>query len=114
MLARRVEPEQAVLELEASHLRSLGVEGLLLDLDGTLKDFRSQEIPGPVRDWVAQLRASGIRLCIVSNGKTRRIEHFAGLLGVPFVAKAFKPLPLGCRRALKQLDPRALERTGMK
>jgi HAD superfamily phosphatase (TIGR01668 family) len=93
----------SVLELGASHLQSLGVEGLLLDLDGTLKDYRAEAIPEPVRQWVGRLRAQGIRLCLVSNGKTRRIERFAQVLEAPFIAKAFKPLPLGCRRALKLL-----------
>lgn len=89
-----------VLALDAARLATLGIDGLLLDVDGTLKDHGAQEFPAPVRDWVAQLLASGIRLCIVSNGKPRRIEGLAARLGIPFVAQAFKPLPRGCRQAL--------------
>ena len=44
-----------VRELDASRLRLLGVDGLLLDLDGTLKDYRAEEIPDLVKDWVAGL-----------------------------------------------------------
>jgi HAD superfamily phosphatase (TIGR01668 family) len=52
------------------------------------------------------LRAAGLRLCLLSNGKPRRIEPIARALEVPFVAKAFKPLPFGCRAALRLLDLR--------
>jgi uncharacterized protein len=92
-----------VCELDISRLRLMGVDGLLLDLDGTLKDYRAEEIPESVKDWVAQLLATGIRVCLVSNGRAKRIGRFAEVLGVPFVAKAFKPLPRGCHRALRIL-----------
>lgn len=89
-----------VLELSAARLRGSGISGLLLDLDGTLKDFGADEVPSVVVAWVEALRQEGFKLCLLSNGKTKRIERFARALGVPFVAKAFKPLPFGCRRAL--------------
>lgn len=94
----------SVLELDAALLRSRGVEGLLLDLDGTLKEYRAQFIPVEVAAWVERLQSADLRLCLLSNGKTPRIERFARALGVPFVAQAFKPLTLGCRRALKKLE----------
>jgi HAD superfamily phosphatase (TIGR01668 family) len=93
----------SVLDLDAVCLDALGVEGLLLDVDGTLKDFRAETLPEPVLAWVGGLRARGVRLCLVSNGKTRRIERLARLLDVPFVAGALKPLPWGCRQAVRQM-----------
>ncbi len=94
----------SVLELDADRLRELGLDGLLLDLDGTLKDYRAEHIPVPVVVWIQRLQAQGLRLCLLSNGKHRRIERFAKVLGIPFVAKAFKPLPFGCQRALRILS----------
>jgi len=93
----------SVLELDAAHLRRLGLDGLLLDLDGTLKDYGALEVPEPVAAWVGKLQGEGLQLCLLSNGKTRRIERYARELGLPFVAKAFKPLPFGCRKALRLL-----------
>jgi uncharacterized protein len=98
----------SVLQLNAARLRALGIEGLLLDLDGTLKDYGAEEVPNAVREWMEEMQAAGIRLCLLSNGRRRRIERMAGVLGVPFVAKAFKPMPFRCRRGLKLLG---LERT---
>jgi hypothetical protein len=98
----------SILELDGARLRALGLAGLLLDVDGTLKDYYAAEFRAEVQAWVRALRAGGIRLCLLSNGKARRIGRLAQQLEVPFVAQAFKPLPFACRAALHRLG---LDRT---
>ncbi|HYV35658.1 MAG TPA: YqeG family HAD IIIA-type phosphatase [Gemmataceae bacterium] len=93
----------SVLDLDAPLLHSLGLKGLLLDVDGTLKDFRAESIPAEVCAWLTRLRSDGFKLCLLSNGRGHRIGRVAAALDLPFIAKAFKPLPMGCRRALKQM-----------
>jgi HAD superfamily phosphatase (TIGR01668 family) len=93
----------SVLDLEAVHLRALRLDGLLLDLDCTLKDHGADEFCAGVADWVRALRDCGFRLCLLSNGRPTRIERFARQLLIPFVAGALKPLPFGCRVALRKL-----------
>ena len=92
-----------VLELEPSRLRSLGLRGLLLDVDCTLKDHGCPTFSDEVKAWVRGLRADGFRLCLFSNGRPGRIGELAGALDVPFVAKAFKPLPFACRAGLNHM-----------
>lgn len=94
----------SVLDLDLSLLRQLGLQGLLLDVDCTLKDHGATSFSEPVRAWVKMLQAEGIRLCLLSNGKPRRISGLARQLDLPFVAAAFKPLPLGCTRAVQMLN----------
>lgn len=94
---------ESVVELTPARLRQLGLEVLLLDVDCTLKRYRSQQVEPVVADWLAELRAAGIRVCLVSNGRSARIGRLARELDVPFVAKACKPLPFRCRAALAQL-----------
>ena len=94
----------SVLELEISLLRQRSLKGLLLDVDCTLKDHGATEFPTMVRTWVKRLQADGIRLCLLSNGKPRRICELARQLDLPFVAQAFKPLPRGCIRAMRLLE----------
>jgi HAD superfamily phosphatase (TIGR01668 family) len=89
--------------LDADYLRSQGIDGLLLDIDGTLKDFLAPSIPPNVIAWLERLREHGIGLCLFSNGRVARIEKLASALGLPFVAEAMKPSPTGCRRGLKIL-----------
>lgn len=93
-----------VIELDATRLRQLGLCGLLLDVDCTLKDYGATEFPAEVRAWTQALRADGFRLCLLSNGKPRRIGKLARQLDLPFVAQAFKPLPRGCFRAMRMLE----------
>jgi uncharacterized protein len=90
-----------VEELTLERLRNMGIEALLLDADCTLKRYRDEECTPEVAAWLAGLRAGGVGLCLVSNGLGERIRRFADRLGLPFVAKALKPLPLGCRRAVR-------------
>jgi HAD superfamily phosphatase (TIGR01668 family) len=92
-----------VVELDVGDLHARGIEGLLLDVDCTLKDHYAPAPLPEVALWMDKLRAGGIRLCLLSNGVPGRIAPLAASLGVEAVARAFKPLPLGCRAGLCRL-----------
>lgn len=93
-----------VLEIGPRLVRSLDLDGLLLDVDNTLKDHDAAEFHDEIVAWSRSLRQAGTRLCLLSNGRPRRIARLAFHLGVPYVARAFKPLPFGCRAGLRALD----------
>ncbi len=95
---------ESVLELSAERLRGLGLNALLLDMDCTLKDYRAERVGDEVREWMGSLQAERIALCIFSNGRAHRIGPLAEGLGVPFIAKAYKPLPFRCLRAVERLQ----------
>jgi HAD superfamily phosphatase (TIGR01668 family) len=94
---------ESVCDLTLDRLRQLDLQALLLDVDCTLKRYREEMVSPAVAAWLEQLRASGIGLCLVSNGLGRRIRRLAQALDLPFVAKAWKPLPFGCRSAVRKL-----------
>ena len=94
---------ERVVDVSAPYLQSRGLHGLLLDMDGTLKNFHDIVIATYVVDWMNDLRNSGIQLCLLSNGRSKRIARLAGGLDVPFVAEALKPFPFGCRKAIQKL-----------
>ncbi|MBN2023162.1 MAG: YqeG family HAD IIIA-type phosphatase [Pirellulales bacterium] len=97
----------SVLELSPERLAEFGLTALLLDVDCTLKAYRSPSISDEVAAWLARLRQAGIALCLVSNGRGPRIRRLAKSLDLPHVAQSLKPLPRGCRRAIRKLalDP---------
>ncbi len=103
---------ESVLELDVERLREMGLDALLLDVDCTLKSYRSESPSAEISTWLRGLQTAGIGLCLVSNGLRRRIERLAARLDVPFVAKAAKPFPFGIRAALRKtgFDP---QRTAM-
>jgi hypothetical protein len=93
---------ESVLDLGVERLKEMGVEALLLDVDCTLKSYRTEAVSAEVKAWLHEVSAAGIGLCLVSNGLGRRVRRLAKLLEVPFVAKAAKPLPFGIRAALRK------------
>ncbi len=86
----------------------MGLDTLLLDIDCTLKNYGADGFTAPVLQWLHRLRSAGIRLCLVSNGRARRVRRLAESLELPIVCEALKPFPHGCRRAIRRLgsDPR--------
>lgn len=93
-----------ISDLSPEWLQSQGLEGLLLDLDSTLKPYRQATVAPETAAWIRRVQAAGIRLCIVSNGGGRRVAVTAEELGVPFLARALKPFPWRCRRGVRLLD----------
>ncbi len=92
-----------VSDLPPDRLRELGVEAVLVDVDCTLKRYRAEQVTPEAAAWLASLRAAGIGVCLVSNGVGGRIGPLAERLELPFVARALKPLPFGCRKAVRQM-----------
>jgi HAD superfamily phosphatase (TIGR01668 family) len=93
-----------VTELSPDRLRGLGLQSLLLDADGTLKRYTSDDCAPGVADWLESLRHARIGLCLVSNGLGERIGRFAEKVGLPFVPRAIKPFPRGCFQAMRNMD----------
>ncbi len=93
----------SVLELTPERLRGLGLQSLLLDADGTLKRYTSDECAPGVSEWLGTIKQAGFGLCLVSNGLGERIGRFAEKVGLPFVPKAMKPFPRGCRLAMHKM-----------
>ncbi|MGO8689981.1 MAG: YqeG family HAD IIIA-type phosphatase [Thermoguttaceae bacterium] len=105
-MLRWLTPDYRVAKVEALSLdllRQWGIDALLLDADCTLKRYRATEVTPEVAAWLRAMRTAGIGLCLISNGYGRRIGEFAGRLDLPFVARAMKPLPMGCRTALRTM-----------
>jgi uncharacterized protein len=78
----------SVLEIGLPLLQSMGVQSLLIDVDCTLKNYRAETARPEVLAWLAGLRAAGIGVCLVSNGREARIRRFAETLDVPLSSRA--------------------------
>jgi len=104
----------SVLELDVDRLSALELDALLLDVDCTLKHYGDEACTENVVAWLAGLRDAGIGLCLVSNGRGRRIRAFAEKLGLPFAATALKPLPMKIRATVRKMgfDPKRTAMVG--
>jgi len=91
---------ESVYGIPYEKLYASGIRGVIFDIDNTLvlpdapADERSREL-------FRRLKDIGLKTCLVSNNRERRIRPFAKELGTQFVAGALKPRRLGYRKAMK-------------
>lgn len=78
-------------QASAMFLTSIGVKGILLDVDNTLEPYENPLPTEKVINWFCTLRKAGISAAIVSNNNKERIELFSKDLGLPAYYKAKKP-----------------------
>ncbi len=95
---------RSVCDITPELLRTMGVKGLLLDIDNTLTTHDNPVPAAGVREWVNKMKMAGIRLRLISNNHEPRVMPFAKLLGIPCVCESLKPLGRGFRMAMKQMN----------
>lgn len=76
---------------DADFLKSIGVRGIILDIDNTLEPYEN-DVPGEhVIKWLKSLSDNGISAAIVSNNGKDRVELFNKEISLPAYYKARKP-----------------------
>lgn len=104
-----------VMHITPAMLESMGVRGLLLDIDGTLARTKDPRPSKAVSSWLDEMRKSGIRLYILSNNKSPvRTKSFADMIGCGWRHHSHKPSRAGFLAAAAQLglDPGELAIVG--
>ncbi len=85
-------------DLDLDQLWSMGIRGIISDLDNTLVRWDASEAGLDLRHWLARLQKRGFKVCLVSNGRAARVAYFSAALGVPGISRARKP----SRRAFRE------------
>ena len=98
-----------VTHITPEWLAGKGIRALVLDIDNTLTDDRSQELPEEVAGWLAQMKAAGVALTIVSNGAEKRVRPFAQKLGLAYLYRSAKPLPFALMAARRRVGVKRRE-----
>ena len=90
-------------EASAEFLLSIGVKGIVLDVDNTLEPYENP-LPGEhVVAWLDSLKEKGISAAIVSNNGGERINLFNSALGLPVYYKAKKPFKCNVLKAMADM-----------
>lgn len=90
-------------EIDLAQLAAEGRKLVLLDVDNTLMQWKSEEVPQSSKDWVKQGRDLGLQFCILSNTRRHdRLDRIATSLGVEWIKGRFKPHPEAYLAALQK------------
>ncbi|HZK24338.1 MAG TPA: YqeG family HAD IIIA-type phosphatase [Oscillospiraceae bacterium] len=81
----------SIYDINLHQLKANGIKGIITDLDNTLLAWRSSEFKPTVEQWISEVRNANLKIAIVSNNSTARVEDLSAQLGVVCVAKAIKP-----------------------
>ena len=96
-------------EITPAFLLSIGVRGVLLDIDNTLEPYENPKPGERVVAWLSVLSEKGIKAAIVSNNDRERVEIFNENLSLPAYSKAKKPFKKNLLNALSDIDCKPAE-----
>lgn len=93
-----------IFKIDAENLKSLGIEGIITDMDNTLVPWNDRTVHPRLAEWFANLKNMGFKLFIVSNNSKDRGGKLARELDIPAIWYAVKPRRRAFRKALEQMD----------
>jgi uncharacterized protein len=103
LLLRPAEYHKSIFEINLDKLKAKGYQAIMLDLDNTLVQWNHPDPTPGLLQWLEQVKAKGLRPCIVSNNSGPRVSEFAAKVGIPFIPNASKPRRKGFREAMAML-----------
>ena len=80
-----------IYSISQSELQKKGIHSLLLDVDGTLVNRKSNMIPKSVRNWIIESKKFFSLYLISNNPSKKRIEKIAKELNLKYKYNASKP-----------------------
>lgn len=93
-----------ITKIPPDWLAQRGIAVVLLDVDNTLTTHNNPVITPEVIGWLDAVKATGVRMLILSNNSAERVAPLAAQLGLGFISRALKPLWFGVRHACNQLQ----------
>lgn len=94
----------AVTDLTPELLHAHGIRLLMLDFDNTIVPYTTDIPTHEMQQWLADMLASDIQLCVVSNSKRDRVRIFCERYGLPCITHAKKPFSRGICQCLQRFD----------
>ena len=89
--------------ISQSELQKKGIHSLLLDVDGTLVNRKSNMIPKAVKNWIIESKKLFTLYLISNNPSKKRIAKIAKELNLRYKYKASKPRKESTLFAIKEI-----------
>ena len=84
-------------------LISIGVKGIVLDIDNTLEPYEHPKAGEEVISWFGKLKAAGIKTAIVSNNNAERVNTFNEEFNMPAYPDGAKPFKTNVLKAIADM-----------
>ena len=91
-------------EITPSFLKSLGIKGVVMDIDNTIVTYDDLEPTPEAIKWFEGVAAAGIKIAFVSNNEWERVNRFNQNLAFPAYAKSAKPFIKNIRKAMHEMN----------
>ena len=89
-------------DLTAQQLRLRGIQLLMMDFDNTIVPYTTNTPTAEMDQWLRDMVASDIKLCVVSNSKKDRVKVFCKQYGIDCITHAKKPFSKGILECLRK------------
>ncbi len=99
----------SVYDITPQYLKSIGIRGIITDLDNTLVEWDRPLCTDELANWLQLLKDEGIKVIIASNNNEQRVKAFADPIGIPYIHRAKKPLGKAYYNAMLELKLRRSE-----
>ena len=91
---------ESITDLTPEFLAGKGIRLLMLDFDNTIVPYTTDTPTEKMANWLREMAASEVQLCIVSNSKRDRVPRFCKAYGLECITHAKKPGTKGIRQCL--------------
>lgn len=100
---------ERVTDITLELLKKYKITSLILDVDNTLSTHHGQVLTDGLEAWLKTMNENRIKMTVLSNSTSKRLEPFAKKIGLKYISLGLKPLPFGYLRALRRLNSKRYE-----
>ena len=79
------------------------IKGIIIDLDNTLVAWGRNEIDSRIINWIKDAKKLNVKLCILSNTNSKRVNNFSEIFDIPYFSRSIKPFNAPFNKALEIL-----------
>lgn len=95
---------ESVFDITPRFLMDRGIRNIIVDIDNTLSKWGSAEPELEVCRWIESMRKNNIKVCILSNSSSKRINRYCRNMDVLSVNNVHKPLKSSFIKAMTAME----------
>lgn len=94
-----------ITTLSLDYLKRNNIKGIIVDMDNTLLNHKTQMKLKGLEEWVDKMKKNGIKIVIVTNSiKRNNVIRTSKYYDIPYIYAALKPFAFGINKGKRMLD----------